>query len=89
MCLVDQPPEAHIGDHAAALLSLALRLKDAAARAGRPDVVAKADEAIDLLTDARDPVGSDDRTPNTDDRPPTSDGKDGNTVIRILDGLGF
>jgi hypothetical protein len=61
-----------------ALLTIAKQFRDAASDAGRPDVVAKIDEAIILLagTDqaAAKAGGTDDRT---------------NVVLRILDGLGF
>jgi len=61
-----------------ALLAVAKQFRDAASRAGRPDVVAKIDEAILLLagtgSSAGRPQGSDDKT---------------NVVLRILDGLGF
>jgi hypothetical protein len=65
---------------ASALLMLARELRDAAVRGGRPDVAAKADEAIVLIT------GTDD-TAAAGEAP--SDGDKGNAVIRILDGLGF
>lgn len=61
-----------------ALLAIAKQFRDAASHAGRPDVVAKIDEAILLLAgtdDTADKVdGAQDRT---------------NVVLRILDGLGF
>jgi hypothetical protein len=60
------------------LLRLAVQLRQAATRAGRLDVAAKADEAIVLIAGADD---SDDPEPGRDDK--------GNTVLRILDGLGF
>ena len=60
------------------LLVLAQRLKDAAAAAGRPEVAAKADEAIVLITAA----------PGSGD-PGDADTDRGNAVVRILDGLGF
>jgi hypothetical protein len=58
-----------------ALLKLARQLREAAADAGRADVVAKVDEAIVLIAGAEAEA---------------RDGTDrGNLVIRILDGLGF
>jgi hypothetical protein len=57
------------------LLLIAVHLKEAATRAGRLDVAAKADEAIILIAGA----GAD--TDEPADR--------GNTVLRILNGLGF
>ncbi|MBU2669150.1 hypothetical protein KOI35_37120 [Actinoplanes bogorensis] len=57
----------------AQLLSMAAQLRDAAAQANRPDVVAKVDDVILLLADAQ---------------PATEESK-GNVVLRILDGLGF
>jgi hypothetical protein len=58
------------------LLTLALALREAATRARRPDVGAKADEIIALLgpNEAAAERGSGDK---------------GNTIVRILDGLGF
>jgi hypothetical protein len=64
----------------AALLMLARELRDAAATAGRPDVAAKAEEAILLITGTNDAGGTGEAA---------RDGDKGNTVIRILDGLGF
>ncbi|WP_328472677.1 hypothetical protein OHA21_10540 [Actinoplanes sp. NBC_00393] len=63
-----------------ALLALAKQLRDATADAGRPDVVAKVDEAILLLAGA-----------DADDDPdkPISKDEKTNIVLRILDGLGF
>ena len=58
------------------LLASAVHLKQAAVRAGRPDVAAKADEAIALLGDA----GEDQPQMRSDV---------GNAVLKILDGLGF
>ena len=61
-----------------ALLAVAKQFRDAASSAGRPDVVAKIDEAILLLagtgTSAGKPSSGDDKT---------------NVVLRILDGLSF
>lgn len=72
-----QPP-----DPAAGLMGLSVRLKDAAVRAGRLDVAAKADEAIALLTDAGNPiVDRGDQEPRRDDKT--------NAVVKFLDGLGF
>jgi hypothetical protein len=59
-----------------ALLKLARQLREAAAEAGRADVVAKVDEAIVLIAGAEAEAGQ----AGTDR---------GNLVIRILDGLGF
>jgi hypothetical protein len=64
----------------AALLMLARQFRDAAATAGRMDVVAKADEAIVLIMSKHD---------SADTSEPQRDGDKGNAVIRILDGLGF
>jgi hypothetical protein len=58
----------------AVLLALAEKLRDAAAEAGRPDVAAKAQEAVALVGR---PAG---RRQESDKA---------NTVVRILDGLGF
>jgi hypothetical protein len=57
-----------------ALLALAKQFRDAAAGARRPDVVAKIDEAILLLTGTETEDGGDEKT---------------NVVLRILDGLGL
>jgi hypothetical protein len=61
-----------------ALLALAKQFRDAASTAGRPDVVAKIDEAILLLAGTNDPASHRDSGDNK-----------ANVVIRILDGLGF
>jgi hypothetical protein len=61
-----------------ALLAIAKQFRDAAATAGRPDVVAKIDEAIILLA----------RTDHAAGKVDGSDDK-ANVVLRILDGLGF
>jgi hypothetical protein len=74
--MAEQGPTAGGEQETFALLALAKRLRDAAASAQRPDVVAKVDEAILLL--AGDAVG---KPANSDDR--------ANIVMRILDGLGF
>jgi hypothetical protein len=66
---------------AAYLLASAMHLKQAAVRAGRPDVAAKADEAIALLTSADNPIDGEDQPDKRNDV--------GNAVLRILDGLGF
>jgi hypothetical protein len=66
------------GQHDAALVALAQELRDVAVRAGRPDVAAKAQEAIGLI--GRAETSADEKQ----DRQDTS-----NTVVRILDGLGF
>jgi hypothetical protein len=57
-----------------ALLALAKQFRDAASSAGRPDVVAKIDEAILLLADTGDAAAEPDKA---------------NVVLRILDGFGF
>ncbi|MEU4689556.1 hypothetical protein [Actinoplanes sp. NPDC023714] len=57
------------------LLATAKQFRDAASAAGRPDVVAKIDEAILLLADPRET--------------PASGDEKSNIVLRILDGLGF
>jgi hypothetical protein len=68
----------HANHESLALLALAKRLRDAAASANRPDVVAKVDEAILLLagtaTSASNCDGGGDKT---------------NVVLRILDGFGL
>ena len=64
----------------AALLMLARELRDAAVIAGRADVAAKAEEAIALITGPDDPAGTTEPAQGTDKS---------NTVVRILDGLGF
>ncbi|HET6534492.1 MAG TPA: hypothetical protein VFH03_28260 [Actinoplanes sp.] len=56
------------------LAELARRLRDAAVEAGRPDVAAKAGEAIALLSGKTEAANEPDRA---------------NTVVRFLDGLGF
>ena len=56
------------------LLALAEKLRDVAAEAGRPDVAAKAEEAMTLVSR---PAGSNQESDKA------------NVVIRILDGLGF
>lgn len=70
--------ERYADQDAHALLVIAKQFREAASSAGRPDVVAKIDEAILLLAGresaAGKPHGSDDKT---------------NVVLRILDGLGF
>jgi hypothetical protein len=61
---------------AAHLLASAVRLKEAAVRAGRLDVAAKADEALALIAiEARE-------------QPPAR-GDAANAVLKILDGLGL
>ncbi|MCO8269491.1 hypothetical protein M1L60_02670 [Actinoplanes sp. TRM 88003] len=55
------------------LLLLARQLREAAAAAGRTDVVAQVDEVILLLAGAQPQAGE----------------SKGNVVLRILDGLGF
>jgi hypothetical protein len=64
----------------AALLTRARELRDAAVNADRPDVAAKAEEAIALIAGAHDAAA---------DREAVTGGDKGNTVIRVLDGLGF
>ena len=61
-----------------ALLAVAKQFRDAASSAGRPDVVAKIDEAILLLAGTGSSTG----------KPQGNDDK-ANVVLRILDGLGF
>ncbi len=61
-----------------ALLMLARELRDAAVIARRQDVAAKAEEAITLITSADSATG---RTAKADNK--------SDTVVRILDGLGF
>jgi len=56
---------------------LARDLRDAAVNAERPDVAAKAEEAIALLTGPGDAAAG------------REGGGGANTVVRILDGLGF
>jgi hypothetical protein len=72
---------ADVGPEAAQLLTVARQLREAATRAGRLDVAAKADEAIVLIAGTND---SADGNEQKSDR----DGKS-NTVLKILDGLGF
>jgi hypothetical protein len=62
---------------AADLLTAAVQLRQAAIRAERPDVAAKVDEVIALLAVVEDPADGKER------------GDAGNTVLKILDGLGF
>jgi hypothetical protein len=62
----------------AALLALAQKLQDVAVSAGRPDVAAKAEEVIALVRPGVDADG------DKRDRDKAS-----NTLVRILDGLGF
>jgi hypothetical protein len=70
------------GDSTASyLLASAVHLKQAAVRAGRFDVAAKADEAIALLAGADNPVDGEDQREKRNDV--------GNAVLKILDGLGF
>jgi hypothetical protein len=72
-----------MGEHSdsADVLTVARQLREAAIRAGRLDVAAKADEAILLIAGANDSADS-------DEQKSTRDGKS-NTVLKILDGLGF
>jgi hypothetical protein len=76
--VAQERPARNADQDSLALLAAAKQFRDAASNAGRPDVVAKIDEAILLLAatgfSAGKPHGSDDRT---------------NVVLRILDGLGF
>jgi hypothetical protein len=67
----------NVDQESLALLAVAKQFRDAASSAGRPDVVAKIDEAIILL------AGTDmaSRRDSSDDKT--------NVVLRILDGLGF
>jgi hypothetical protein len=62
------------------LAAMAARLRDAATRAGRLDVAAKADEALTLLAGAETPKGDDPEQRRRDT---------GNAILRTLDGLGF
>ena len=64
----------------AALLMLARELRDAAVRAGRTDVAARADEAIALITTTNRPAGTE---------KVARDGDKANVVVRVLDGLGL
>ena len=66
---------------AAYLLASAVHLKQAAVRAGRLDVAAKADEAVALLAHAGRPVDGEDQPQKRSDV--------GNAVLKVLDGLGF
>jgi len=66
---------------AAYLLASAVHLKQTAARAGRPDVAAKADEILALLADRDEPTG------DQDERRERSDV--GDAVLKVLNGLGF
>jgi hypothetical protein len=66
------------GPDSRALLGIGKQFREAAADAGRPDVVAKIDEAIILLAGADDGAGT---AGGSADR--------ANVVLRILDGLGF
>ncbi len=61
----------------AALLMLARDLRAAAVTAGRPDVVAKVEEVILVIAGQDGPA------------PAERDSDKANTVVRILDGLGF
>lgn len=63
------------------LLALARQLRDAAVRAGRPDVVAKVDEVIATVVPGTAPDGGTTASRDGDDKP--------NTIIKVLDGLGF
>jgi hypothetical protein len=74
-----EPVDARTG--AAQLLTLAVQLREAATRADRLDVAAKADEVIALVADANNLVDGGSQSKGSDDK--------GNAVVRILDGLGF
>jgi hypothetical protein len=63
-------------DEAPRLAALALELREAATRAGRPDVAAKADEALALLAEAGSP-------------PQQGRSDTANAILRTLDGLGL
>ena len=63
---------------------LARDLRDAAVNAERPDVAAKAEEAIALLTGPDGAAGG-----PGDAAAGREGGGSANTVVRILDGLGF
>ena len=75
------PEPADVGQEATQLLTFALQLRDAATRVGRLDVAAKADEAIVLIAGAHGSVDRDEQEPGRESK--------GNTVLRILDGLGL
>jgi hypothetical protein len=66
---------------AAYLLASALHLQQAAVRAGRRDVAAKADEVVALLANADNPIDGNDRRRESNDA--------GNAILKILDGLGL
>jgi hypothetical protein len=79
LTLVVMPDES---SPAAYLLASAVHLKQAAVRAGRLDVAAKADEVLTLLGYAAgSPIDADDQRQKSDDA--------GNAILKILDGLGL
>jgi hypothetical protein len=59
-----------------AMLTMAGQLREAATRAGRPDVVAKVDDVILRIAEG-------------DDADQQKGGRASDTVVRILNGLGF
>jgi len=63
-------------DETAPLLSLAKQLREAAAQAGRADVVAATDDLVLLIVEGTEP--GQERSVSKSD-----------TVVRILNGLGF
>jgi hypothetical protein len=65
----------------AALIALAEKLRDVAVGAGRADVAAKAEEALLLLGRADGPADDAGTKRPADDK--------ANTLLRLLDGLGF
>src|SRR5688572_16597944 len=79
--MAERPEPVDNGSSAAHLLALAVQLKQAAVSAGRLDVAAKADEVIALLPIAEDPIDGTEQPQERSDA--------GNTVLKILDGLGF
>jgi len=79
--MAERSEPADEGSSAAYLLASALHLQQAAARAGRRDVAAKADEVIALLANADNPIDGNDRRQESNDA--------GNAILKILDGLGL
>jgi hypothetical protein len=66
---------------AAYLMAAAVHLQQAAVRAGRRDVAAKADEVLALLATAGNPIDGDEQRQQSDDA--------GNAILKIMDGLGL
>lgn len=62
------------------LLKLAKQLREAAARAGRSDVIARTDDLVLLIADGTAAPGDDERRRSV---------SKSDTVVRILNGLGF